>query len=60
MWYNVTDPRFINWMRIAALPTFRKLWGKIETSIQPGNYTLTITNSMFNIIIDYDISNFNG
>lgn len=30
MWYNTTDERFMNWMRIAAMPTFRKLWGRID------------------------------
>lgn len=45
MWLNVTDERFMNWMRIAALPEFRKLWGRIETNIPAGNYTLTIDNS---------------
>jgi hypothetical protein len=29
-WLNLTDPRVMNWMRIASLPNFRKLWGKIN------------------------------
>lgn len=29
-WYDMTDEHFIVWMRYAGLPTFRKLWGKIE------------------------------
>lgn len=29
MWYDVSSERFINWMRIASMPTFRKLWGRI-------------------------------
>lgn len=32
-------------MRTAGLPNFRKLWGKIETDMDPGTYTITITNS---------------
>jgi len=32
-----TDERFINWMRIAALPNFRKLWGKIDTDLKKGD-----------------------
>lgn len=36
------DERFINWMRVAALPRFRKLWGKIETDLKKGD-TLTVT-----------------
>ncbi|ACO68001.1 predicted protein [Micromonas commoda] len=30
------DERFIVWMRTAALPKFRKLWGRIETDIPAG------------------------
>jgi hypothetical protein len=44
-WYNVTDPRFMNWMRIATLPNFRKLWGRINSDLPAGNYTLLINNS---------------
>ena len=32
-------------MRIAAMPNFRKLWGRIDTDLKAGNYTLTIDNS---------------
>jgi hypothetical protein len=45
-WYNVTDPRFMNWMRIASLPDFRKLWGRINEDLPSGQYTLTISNCM--------------
>ena len=30
MWIDITDERFMNWMRIAAMSDFRKLWGRIE------------------------------
>ena len=30
------DERFIVWMRTAALPKFRKLWGRIETDVPAG------------------------
>ena len=33
MWINVTNPRFMNWMRIATLPTFRKLWARINNDL---------------------------
>jgi hypothetical protein len=29
MWLDTTSERFMNWMRIAAMPDFRKLWGRI-------------------------------
>ena len=30
------DEHFIVWMRMAVLPTFRKLWGRIETDLPAG------------------------
>jgi len=44
-WLNVTDPRFMNWMRIATLPDFRKLWGRVNQDLIAGTYTVQITNS---------------
>jgi hypothetical protein len=29
-WINMKDEHFIVWMRYAGLPTFRKLWGKVD------------------------------
>jgi len=40
-------------MRTAALPSFRKLWGRIEQDLQPGKYTILIGNN-------YDVSPFEG
>jgi len=40
-------------MRTAGLPNFRKLWGKIETDLQPGEYVIDITNN-------YDVAPFKG
>jgi len=37
---DVTDEHFIVWMRTAGLPSFRKLWGKIEKRLEPGTYSL--------------------
>lgn len=31
------DEHFIVWMRIAALPRFRKLWGRIDTDLKEGD-----------------------
>ncbi|GFR50957.1 hypothetical protein Agub_g13277 [Astrephomene gubernaculifera] len=36
------NERFMNWMRIAALPRFRKLWGRIDSDLKAGD-TVTIT-----------------
>ena len=47
------DEHFIVWMRTAGLPDFRKLWGRIDTDMQPGTY-------IFDINSNYDVSSFNG
>lgn len=48
------DEQFINWMRVSALPTFRKLWGKINTDLKSGDViTVTVTNQ-------YNTYQFNG
>ena len=52
-WQDVEDQRFIVWMRPAALPDFRKLWGKIEKDMNKGEYTLTIVNN-------YPVKSFEG
>eukprot|EP00245_Coleochaete_scutata_P003746 TRINITY_DN15601_c0_g1_i1.p1 TRINITY_DN15601_c0_g1~~TRINITY_DN15601_c0_g1_i1.p1 ORF type:complete len:358 (+),score=62.04 TRINITY_DN15601_c0_g1_i1:109-1182(+) len=48
------NEHLIVWMRTAALPTFRKLWGKIHDSIEEGeNITVYIKNN-------YNTYSFNG
>jgi len=42
MWLNITDPRFQNWIRFSTLPTFRKLWARINHDLEVGSYTLTV------------------
>lgn len=32
------------WMRTAALPYFRKLWGRINDGLKKGEYTIMIAN----------------
>jgi hypothetical protein len=32
-------------MRTAGLPNFRKLWGRIDGTLQPGKYYLLIDNN---------------
>ena len=49
----MTDPHFLVWMRPAAFPNFKKLWGKIEGPLESGLYELEITNN-------YDVSKFNN
>ena len=35
-WTDKEDERFMVWMRIAAHPKFRKLWGIIHETLLPG------------------------
>jgi len=44
---------FIVWMRISAMPNFRKHWGRIEQDLEPGEYKMVITNN-------YDVSQYSG
>ncbi|KAI9104443.1 ligand-effect modulator 3 family [Phlyctochytrium arcticum] len=45
--------RFQVWMREAGFPTFRKLWGRIDSPIPAGTYQLDLTG-------DYDVRRFGG
>lgn len=47
------NEHFMVWMRTAGLPNFRKLWGKIETTLAAGNYMVEILNN-------YDMSEYSG
>lgn len=60
MWTDITDERFMNWMRIAAMSTFRKLWGRVEANLISGNYTLVVNSRIFFLTLEYDISQFGG
>lgn len=43
--YINQDERFLNWMRLSTFPTFRKLWGRIETDIAAGTeIRVNVTN----------------
>jgi hypothetical protein len=46
-WWDVTDPRFMNWMRVASLPDFRKLYARINEDLPAGQYSIQIANSIF-------------
>lgn len=52
-WMDVENEHFIVWMRPAGLPNFRKLWGRVRTILEPGDYKLKIKNN-------YKVSDFNG
>jgi len=51
---GVTNEHFVVWMRIAALPHFRKLYGYFEKPIKKGE---TVT---FKIIANWDVRSFKG
>lgn len=52
-WLNVTDEHFMVWMRPAGTNNFKKLWGRIDEDMHPGNYSLLINNK-------YNVSYFGG
>ena len=51
---GVTDEHFIVWMRTAGLPTFRKLYGKIDHDFDKGD----VLN--FEVIANYEVQSFGG
>lgn len=51
---DVTDEHFIVWMRVAALPSFRKLYGHIDATVPAG------TTLNFDIDANYPVSSFDG
>ena len=52
-WIDVENEHFITWMRPAALPDFRKLWGRIEDDLDSGDYQIIVQSN-------YDISKYDG
>lgn len=51
---GVTDEHFINWMRTAGLPSFRKLYGKIDSDFSAGD-TLA-----FDLVLNFEVSSYEG
>lgn len=51
---STADEHFIVWMRVAALPTFRKLYGRINEKVAAGT-TLTFT-----VASNYRVASFEG
>lgn len=43
-WLDVENELSMNWFNVQPLPLVRKLWGRIDTELDIGNYTLTINN----------------
>lgn len=52
---GVTDQHFIVWMRTEALPTFRKLYGKI-----PGNLGSEGGKFVVNVTANFEVNSFKG
>lgn len=52
-WTDVENEHFMVWMRPAGLPDFRKLWGRINTRLDPGSYKIEINNN-------FPVSDFDG
>ena len=51
---GVTDEHFIVWMRTAALPKFRKLYGRIHQNFVKGDFI------KFNVEANFEVRSFNG
>lgn len=49
----LTLEHFIVWMRMSAMPDFRKHWGRVQQDLEPGEYEVVIQNS-------YDVSRYSG
>lgn len=47
------DNHFITWMKVATLPTFRKLYGVIDEGINKGNVVISVENN-------YDVGGWDG
>ena len=43
-WIDPLDERLMVWMRVAAVKNFRKIWGRIDQTLTPGDYELTVVN----------------
>ena len=52
-WIDVENEHFINWMNIETSHNFKKIWGKINFDLEPGNYTLSVK-------YNYDIKKYNA
>lgn len=46
-WVNIESETFINWMRPNTWFNVYKAWGRVDTDMLPGNYTVKIFNGSF-------------
>lgn len=51
---GVQDEHFMVWMRTAALPSFRKLYGKIDADLKSGNQLV------FTVLANFEVDTFAG
>lgn len=52
-WLDMTNEHFIVWMRTAAQPGFKKIWGYIRDGLEAGEHIIEIDNQ-------YEVSTFHG
>ena len=52
-WIDVENEHFINWMNIETSHNFKKIWGRIDNNLEPGNYSLFVK-------YNYDIKKYEG
>jgi hypothetical protein len=57
---DLENEHFIVWMAMETYKNFRKLWGRIEQNLSPDNYTLVLENSTINLILDYNLAQYNS
>ncbi len=49
----VNDERFQNWMSVAALPTFRKVYGRLDTTLPSGVYRILIDSGKACLLLPF-------
>jgi len=45
-WIDMENEHFIVWMSMMPFKDFRKKWGKIDMTLEPGFYNITINNGI--------------
>lgn len=44
-WMDVENEHFIVWMAMETYKNFQKLWGRVDAGLDPGTYTIEVTDS---------------